>query len=143
MKYFNTKNGDYTEKDVSRRAWLLYEEYIRKIHVYGYHEITRHIDRRYNFNNEVITAFNRILKNKDARGDNLKHLERRKNRENNTCIFSNVLENHLYTDYKYNRFYLRRIHPTYLEFSGRNHHARNEFDKKVLYVLAKYFYNTK
>ncbi len=133
MKYFNTRSDSYTNKDVLRLAWAMYADYIRQ--PWRVNNIGTRADRRYNFNNEVIKEYNRIIK--DRAGvideDRRKYQERRKN----TFIFENVLSNHLTRDYKENRFFLRRVYPDRLNFGGRNHNARNEFDKKILNILAK------
>lgn len=134
MKYFNTKSNSYTNKDVLRLAWAMYADYIRQ--PWRVNNIGTRADRRYNFNNEVIKEYNRIIKERAGviDEDRKKHQERRKNK----FIFKNVLSNHLVKDFKETPFFLRLVYPDRLNIAGRNHYARNGFDKKILAILKKW-----
>jgi hypothetical protein len=52
----------------------------------------------------------------------------------------NVLSCPIYCDYRRNRCDLWKVSDSALQFrGGRNHHAKNDFDRKVLQVLKKHF----
>lgn len=97
------------------------------------------LDRRYNFNKEVLAY---IAKHK-AEIDKDIILAKRKERFNNKKQpFTNILSNPLVKDFKNNRFDLKSISNEGLHFiGGRNHWAKNSLDFKVLGVLKTFINN--
>lgn len=127
----------YTQRDVIRAAWELYGIHVRE----PYRGARIIIDRRYNYNRELLKEFTRIIGNVDRlRADQDKARDRRKGADwPRIDEPQGVLNNHLVTDYYRHRHQLQAVRPLCLEFSGRNHWARNKRDEIILRILAKGF----
>lgn len=57
-------------------------------------------------------------------------------RESKPAEFTNILSNKLLIDLQKNS--VKHINPNVANFYGRNHHAKNDQDRRVLAVFAKY-----
>ena len=96
------------------------------------------LDMRYNESKEFIKLLNFELKkfNKKMALDKIR-LRREK------YVFENVLNNKIYLDYKKHYSDIKYIHQDFIQFYGRNHHAKNIFDLRVIEILRLNFNNKK
>jgi hypothetical protein len=95
------------------------------------------LDMRYNTSKEFMSLFYKLTKDFN-KSEALEKLKARR-KANSIVEFSNVLNNKLYVDFKKNKLNVRFINDTHINFYGRNHHAKNEIDLKVLSILKKNF----
>lgn len=91
------------------------------------------LDMRYNRSKEFLLIFNKLKNfNKQERICKLKS-----RRVNKNFTFENVLSNKIFIDFRKNKHNIKFIHDNFIDFYGRNHHAKNNFDLKVLSILKK------
>lgn len=97
------------------------------------------LDMRYNSSKEFMSLFYKITKdfNKDLALEKLKS----RIKSNATVEFANILQNKIYNDYLKNYSDIKFIHENHIQFYGRNHHAKNATDLKVIAILRKNYIN--
>jgi len=91
------------------------------------------LDMRYSFNKALKAEISKV----STSINRSEVLALQKKRRSNRIEFSNVLSNPLVKDFILHRKDVKQITPSLICFYGRNHHAKNEFDKKVLSILSK------
>lgn len=125
-----TKNN-YTKKDIISYAYsLLMSD--RSI-LQDYYKC---LDMRYNFSIDVMTFINQIKNSID-----LTKIEalREKRRESKPSKFINIYNQPLVLDWLASKGSIKYIYKTCISFYGsRKHHAKNEFDIKILNILSKH-----
>ena len=94
---------------------------------------------RYKSSHDFMNFFYLVTKNFDKNAALLKF----KSRRNTNFNFENVLQNKIYLDYKKNYNDIKFINDISIIFFGRNHHAKNGFDQKVLAILKRNFIESK
>lgn len=129
------KANQYTKEDVKRKAFsMLYS---------GNNILLNHstrkyrLDKRYNFNREVLAFFraNQLPENERQRVKDL----RRQRAKNKPVHFATIFEQPIVKDWIKNGSGIKRITGERLQFwDGRNHWAKNEKDKRILSILSKY-----
>ena len=134
MTAYNIPAGEYTPAQVRAAAWNIYAAQVRAHFSRG--KQAPSLDRRYNFNREVVAEFNRITKAHDIEADHARHIARRRLAMTTS---DNIKAAPLVRDYYANRHQLRRVCAERLEFYGRNHWAKNDRDRRILAILAKNF----
>lgn len=91
------------------------------------------LDMRYNSSKEFMSLFYKLTKGFDKQAALVKLKARRKP----AFVFENILQNKIYNDYKKNYSDIQFIHENFIQFWGRNHHAKNTNDVKVIAILRK------
>jgi hypothetical protein len=140
---FNRTAGTYTAADIKATAWAIYAASIREFMCSTYSDVRvpRH-DQRYKFNREAEQAARDIVRAKGFAGiqsDREKHRARVRARVEDERRPANWLALPIVRDYRENRHHLRRVCADRLDFSGRNHWAKDDRDRRILAVLAKGF----
>ena len=126
---WNSTAGTYTRRDVICAAWTIYAAAVREIMYSTYSDARqpRH-DQRYKFNREAEAAARDIIAAKGFDGirkDREKHRERVRAKVADERRPLNVLALPIVCDYIQNRHHLRRVCADRLDFSGRNHWAKD------------------
>lgn len=137
----NRPANSYTRRDVMAAAWGLYATQVHAVCTPSQNCPTfSGIDRRYNYNNEVLTEFRRIWNADRLRADRDKVRDRRKGAAwPRIDEPQGIKNNHLVKDYYLHRSEVRTIDKMHIDFFCRNHWARNERDSKILTILARNF----
>ena len=140
---WNSTAGTYTRRDIIRAAWTIYAASVREFMCSTYSDvrIPRH-DQRYKFNREAEAAARDIIAAKGFDGlrkDREKHSERVRAKVADERRPLNVLALPIVRDYCENRHHLRRVCADCLDFSGRNHWAKDDRDRRALAILAAHF----
>ena len=140
---WNSTAGTYSRRDVIRAAWTVYAAAVRDFMCSTYSDVRqpRH-DQRYKFNREAEAAARDIIAARGFDGinsDRTKHRERVRAKVADERRPLNVLALPIVRDYMQNRHHLRRVCADRLDFSGRNHWAKDDRDRRALAILAKYF----
>ena len=134
--------GTYTTEDVKRAAWALYAAGVREMLCSTYSDIKiPRFDQRYNFNREAEAAAREIVRAKGVQGirrDRERHRERTRAKVEERRRPINILASPIVRDYRENHGDLLRVNGDRLIFSGRNHWAKDERDKRILAILARY-----
>lgn len=135
--------NSYTRRDVIRAAWTIYAAAVRAslCSTYSDVRIPRH-DQRYRFNREAETEARAIVSRKGWQGiqsDRQKHRDRTRAKVADERRPANILAAPLVRDYRENRAHLRRVCVDRLDFSGRNHWAKDDRDRRALEILARHF----
>ena len=93
-------------------------------------------DRRY----RVGKLANSIILNKQLTPvQKMEILEKRRFRAKSRQISPTILRNPILIDYLKHKSDVKYIHDSFIQFYGRNHHAKNAQDFMVLKVLKKHF----
>ena len=140
---WNSTAGTYSRRDVIRAAWTIYAAAVREIMCSTYSDVRqpRH-DQRYKFNREAEAAARDIIAARGFDGirkDRETHRERVRAKVADERRPANVLALPIVIDYRNNRHHLRRVCADRLDFSGRNHWAKDDRDRRALAILAAHF----
>lgn len=91
------------------------------------------IDKRTKVGRLALQMIYELQKTLDFATIKEKQMQRRKLKGSRK--FTNVFDNPLVKDYTSNKWNLIKVHSDRLEFSGRNHWAKNEQDLRILKIL--------
>lgn len=131
------KANEYTANDVKSRAIKLMTSTHAVLQRGGNGRKYYRLDFRFNFDRAVWAYMKSHPLSESQKAEILaKKKERAKNKN---WQFQNVLSNPLVKDFKNNRHSLSYIDEHRLCFHGRNHWAKNNFDRKILSILLKTF----
>lgn len=123
----------YTKKEIKTAKKHAYNFFTSFRYLYQYKDDFKFDGRTRigNLSYEYFLELKKSINRKDIK-------EKIEKRKNNKFIFKNIFSNPLVNDFIKNKINLDTIYKDRLRFSGRNHWAKNDYDKKILLILQKH-----